>query len=133
MKKIFLLFIFTITYMFAVDASMEIVKKSTTKPTILISSSTNPINKEILEKVKLMIQKDLNISGHFNVLIDSFEQSIGENADYVYLSRKNVDLFLNINFEESAFKGVILKTKLYDVNSRNLVVNKTFSTSRSTI
>ena len=52
-----------------------------------------------------------------------------ENADYIYLGRKNIDLFLNVNFEESAFGGIVLKTKLYDVNSKNLVLSKTFTTS----
>ncbi|NQY19704.1 MAG: Tol-Pal system protein TolB [Campylobacteraceae bacterium] len=129
MKRIILTLLFTLTTIFAADVSMEIVKKSNTKPKILISSSLEGVNRVVLEKVRSMIEKDLNISGHFNIIEDTYKVEIEKNADYVYLGRKNVDLFLNINFDASVFNGLKMFVKVYDVNDKKLVLDKKISTS----
>ena len=129
MEKILFIFLITLTSIFAVDVSMEIVKKSNTKPNILISSSSQVNNSIILEKVRSMIEKDLNISGHFNIIKDKYKVQINKNADYVYLARKNVDLFLNINFDASVVKGLKVKVKVYDINEKRLILSKSLSTS----
>ena len=129
MKRIILTLLFTLTTIFAADVSMEIVKKSNTKPNILISSSLEGVNRVVLEKVRSMIEKDLNISGHFNIIEDTYKVEIEKNADYVYLGRKNVDLFLNINFDASVFNGLKMFVKVYDVNDKKLVLDKKISTS----
>ena len=129
MKKIILILLFMFSCVFSADVSMEIVKKSNSKPSILISSAQGALNESMLYKITKIIEKDLDVSGHFDVIDDTYKVSMTNNADYIYLGRKKVDLFLNVNFEESAFGGIVLKTKLYDVNAKNLVLSKTFTTS----
>ncbi len=60
MIKIFkLILVFTIT-VFAADAEIDIIKKSSTLPKISISVASNTMKKTLTNKVKEMIKKDLS-------------------------------------------------------------------------
>lgn len=130
MKKIVVLLTLFVVNLFAIDATMEIIKKSKTLPSIYVDSSKNS-NSKILTKIKKIIRQDLLVSGHFNVVNDINERvNFSQNPSFYSLKKKNVDLFVNIEDEVSSFGGYLLLLKVYDVNANKLVLNKSFSTSK---
>lgn len=130
MTRVLFLFIFICNSLFAIDATMEIVKKSTNLPLLLVNIATDCTNVKYAKKIKKTISQDLAVSGHFDIIDKDVRSFYNEKADIVKLRENNIDLFLNINVEESSFGSLILYIKLYDINSDSLVLNKTFSTSK---
>lgn len=129
MKKIvFILLICFSNLLFAVDAKLEIIKKSQNLPKIVISIASDAKDTQLLSKVKKVISKDLKVSGHFEVLNIEKKSDYNKKPDMLFLSRKGADLYLNINVQRTGFGAFVLETKLYDVNTKVLALNKTFST-----
>jgi TolB protein len=119
------------TSLFAVDAQMEIVKKGMNLPKISVNVAYENQNNELLNKTALMIENDLKVSGHFDVVSNKFETSFTKRPNFVTLREQNVDLFVNINMAQSSFSAMVLNVKVYDANAQNLVINQSFSTSNS--
>lgn len=131
MKKFFMLLVFFInTNIFAVDASMEIVKKSINLPQINISVANNTTYKEYAQKIRDIVVKDLLVSGHFKSEKGLESINFNEAPNMLALKNKGVDLFLNITLVESSFGGLNVNIKLFDNNSMRLVLEKTITTSQ---
>ena len=133
MKKLLVLFFILISFtnfIFAADAELDIIKKSSTLPKIEIGVAPSAMKMSLTKKVKEMISKDLKVSGHFDVLNTSLLVDYNSMPDLLSLSNKGTDLFLNIDSQVSGFGGYSLMIKLYDINSKQLVFNKSFTTSR---
>lgn len=130
MNRIIVFLILSYNVLFAIDATMEIIKKSHTLPTINVSvaSDSNDIN--LVKKVKKIISQDLAVSGHFNVssLNKSIPYNIKPNTNL--MKQNNIDLFLNLQIQQSNAESIILYISLFDVNSNKFVFNKSFSTSK---
>ncbi len=63
----FLFLIFSITQiLFAVDAEVDIVRKTNIVPNINIVVTGNSIDNALADKVKKVLENDLTVSGHFN-------------------------------------------------------------------
>jgi len=131
MKKILFLIITFTTTLFSADAELDIIKKSTNLPKIEVSVATNSINDSLTNKIKNVIVKDLKVSGHFDV-IENQNMPVNFNSlpNMLNLSNSGTDLFLNINSSISSFEGLTLNVKLYDINSKKLILTKSFSTSK---
>lgn len=130
MKKMIVVLLCFFNIAFAVDAKLEIVKKSKSLPKIVISISENSNDINFLSKIKRVIEKDLKVSGHFEVLSSNVKTNYNQRPDLYKLQKEGVDLYLNIDSQISGFGGFILNTKLFDINSKSLVLNKTFSTKQ---
>ncbi|KAB7892640.1 Tol-Pal system protein TolB [Poseidonibacter ostreae] len=131
MKKIILITIFLISSVFAaVDAKLEIVKKANTLPKILISVASDTAEISTLSQIKNLLSKDLEISGHFEVLNIQHNRNYNELPDLNTLSNENVDLYLNLSAVKNATGGYSLLTKLYDINAQAMILEKSFTTSR---
>ena len=130
MNKILVFLVFSFNMLFAVDATMEIIKKSHTLPTINISVSSDSGDLKLAKDIKKIIRQDLSVSGHFNV--SNLNKSINySSAPSTSLMKQNdIDLFLNLQIQQSAFEGIILYISLFDVNSNQFVFNKQFTTSK---
>lgn len=130
MNKLFaIILVFTVS-LFAADAELDIVKKSTNLPKIEISVAPSAMNKTLTTKVKSMVEKDLKVSGHFDVLTSSELVDFDKSPNMITLSNRGTDLFLNIDANVSSFGGYAVTAKLYDINARQLLVTRTFSTSK---
>lgn len=127
MRKIIIILMFSFVSLFAVDAKLEIVKKARNLPSIVISSSN--INSITLNKIAKTIKKDLEVSGHFNVLDFKLNTNFSKTPDMLVLGNNGADLYLNLDLVQSAFGGLNLKIKLYDVNKRTVVLNKELSSN----
>lgn len=130
MKKILGLIVLLVNLVFSADAELDIIKKSSSLPKIAISVSSEASKKEFTIKVKDMIFKDLNVSGHFNVIKSDMLVPYNKTPDMLVLSNQGIDLFLNINSTLSGFGTFSVQVKLFDINSKTLVFNKTFTSSK---
>jgi len=130
MKKVLSILFLITTFVFAADAELDIVKKSGTMPKIEVSVSPNAMNKPLTQKVAKMIEKDLMVSGHFEVVKASQVVDYNSNPDMLVLSNKGTDLFVNVSSNVSSFGGYSVMVKMYDSNSKKMVFNRTFSTSK---
>lgn len=127
-KYLISMMIFAIS-LFAVDAELDIVKGSTALPKIEVSISTNAMKKALTSQVKGMIEKDLEVSGHFDVTKSMEIVDFNSVPDYLELSNKGTDLFLNLDAKVSGFGGYSVHIKLYDINAKKLVFHRSFTTS----
>ncbi len=130
MKKVLSILFLITTFVFAADAELDIVKKSGSMPKIEVSVSPNAMNKPLTQKVAKMIEKDLMVSGHFEVVKSSQVVDYNSNPDMLVLSNKGTDLFVNVSSNVSSFGGYSVMVKMYDSNSKKMVFNRTFSTSK---
>ncbi|AXH15596.1 Tol-Pal system protein TolB [Malaciobacter mytili] len=128
MKKFIVLILCFFNFLFAVDARLEIVKEANSLPKIAVSIASNNKDLNFVSKVKSVIENDLKVSGHFEVISTNVLTSFNDRPNLVTLKNQGIDLYLNVDSQISGFGGFILNTKLYDVNSKNLVLDKTFST-----
>ena len=133
MKKILtLIFILTsfASFTFAADAELDIIKKSNNLPKIEIGLAPNAMKKELTSKVRDMISKDLQVSGHFEVVDTSLIVAYNSIPNLLALSNKGTDLFLNIDSQVTGFGAYSVMVKLFDINSKQLVFNRSFTTSK---
>ena len=130
MYKIVLFLILSYNALFAIDATMEIIKKSHTLPTINVSVASDSSEIKLINNIKKIIIQDLTVSGHFNVssLNKSVQYSL--NPDLNLMRQNNIDLFLNLQIQQSTSTGIILYVSLFDVNGNKSIFNRTFSTSK---
>ncbi|WP_072682757.1 Tol-Pal system protein TolB [Arcobacter sp. LA11] len=127
--KLLVLILVLTNFSFAADAEIDIVKKSSTLPKIEIGVAPSAMKKSLTSKIKDMVAKDLKVSGHFDVLNSALSVDYNSRPNMLSLSNKGTDLFLNINSSVSGFGGYSVMVKLYDINSKQLVFNRTFTTS----
>ena len=125
-----IIFIILIQNLFAIDATMEIIKTKSTIPTIsVVVSSDTDLKSAIAKKISELVTKDLLVSGHFNnseVVIDS---KFNRDPKYNILKQNGIDLYLLIQVNINQLNGVMVNTKLYDVNTNSLVLAKSYSSS----
>lgn len=131
MKKILLITLLMISTLFAaVDAKLEIVKKANTLPKILISIASDTSEISTLTKIKDLLSKDLEITGHFEILNIQNIIRYDDLPDINTLSNEGVDLFLNISATKDTSGAYSLRTKLYDINAQAMILEKSFTSSR---
>jgi len=129
MLKIVLFFIF-FEFAFSLDATMEIVKNKSNLPTISVVSSNDSIKYNSIDsKILKLIQKDLQVSSHFNDSSIVIETEFNDAPKYTMLRDNGIDLYLVFQVKQDLQKQYVVNIKLYDVNSNMLVLNKSYSTS----
>ena len=130
MYKILLLLSLVFSSVFAqVDANLEVVKKTNALPKILVSVATDTAEIETLNKIKKSLADDLSVSGHFEVVSVNSVTSYENMPDIIGLSNQGVNLYLNLSAKKEA-DSYTLMTKLYDINSRTLLLEKNFATTQ---
>lgn len=130
MKKIFLLISIFISSVFAeVDGHLDIVKKGMVLPKIGISIASDSLERDTLSKIKKALTDDFNVSGHFEVANISSVSAYDSLPDILGLSNQGVNLFVNLSAKKDTNGNYTLMTKLYDINSRALVLEKNYTTS----
>ncbi len=133
LKKIILLYIVFVTSLFAIDATMEITKQKATLPTIsvIVSSNIN-VSSKVSKNISTLVVKDLLVSGHFNNSEVVIDNKYDVTPNYKILKQNGIDLYLLLQIKSNNLNGLIVNSKLYDVNTNQLVLNKSYSTSNKT-
>ena len=130
MYKILLLLSLVFCSVFAqVDANLEVVKKTNALPKILVSVATDTLEIETLNKIKKNLADDLSVCGHFEVVSVNSVTSYENMPDIIGLSNQGINLYLNLSAKKEA-DSYTLMTKLYDINSRTLILEKNFATTQ---
>jgi len=128
-KKFVLILLLSINMLYALDATMEIIKNKSNLPTIsIILSTDSDITNKVYKGLLSLVEKDLQVSGHFNnsnVIIENMYEMA---PDFLLLKDNGIDLYLILQVKKND-NGLIVNTKLYDVNTNNLVMSKAYSTS----
>mgnify|MGYP005988804599 CR=1 FL=1 len=129
MLKVILFFIL-FEFAFSLDATMEIVKNKSNLPTINVVSSSDSIKFNAIDsKLLKLIQKDLEVSSHFNDSSLVVETTFAEVPKYKKLKENGIDLSLVFQVKLDEKQRYIVNVKLYDVNSNSLVLNKSYATT----
>jgi TolB protein len=129
MLKLFLLFLL-FEFAFSLDATMEIVKTKSSLPTINVTASLGSLKENgISTKLLKLIQKDLEVSCHFNESLVTIESEFSQTPQYKILSENKIDLYLVFEMSLDKEKRYVINTKLYDVNSQKEVQSKSYITS----
>lgn len=133
MKYIIAIFFFMTSQLFAIDATMEIIKNKSNLPNIatMISIDTTEIQNGYDKNILDLVKKDLVVSGHFDNLEAGIQYHFEQTPEYKVLKSKNIDLCLVLQVRNNDFGGLVLNSKLYDVNTQNLVFSKSYSTAVS--
>ncbi len=128
-RKILLLAVF-MQFSFAIDATMEIIKKKSTLPNVcaVISSDTDS-NTKLPKMILALIKKDLLVSGHFNNSEIEIAADFSEQPNFNLLRQNDIDLYLVVQVNKNQLNGVILNVKLYDANSSEFILSKSYTTS----
>jgi len=122
----FLLFEFT----FAIDATMEIVKNKSSLPTISVVSATNTNKYQSIDnKLLHLIQKDLQVSCHFNINPVTIDSKFNDLPQFNILKENGIDLYLIFQVTQDTEMRYIVNVKLYDVNMNGMVFNRSYATS----
>lgn len=127
MRRLVLLCLVCFSFAFAVDATMEIIRRSGVLPVIEVSYiNTDSKAKDVMTRVHKMLIADLKVSGHFNVQ-EHEESAVG--VDYDEYKSKGVHLVAKIStqYENS---GVVTQLYLYDITTSKEALNKRYSVSQ---
>jgi TolB protein len=114
--------------MHAIDATMEIIKKNKSLPNVAINLYSYNMNKKF-NNTKKILSQDLLVSGHFNTVTTKYITSIKNIPNYITLEKDNIDLYINIFIDKYDKNGISVHTKLYDINSKTIIMDKLFNTT----
>jgi len=117
--------------LFGFDATMEIVKTKSTIPNIsvIVASNSEFNDKNLSNKISDLIQKDLQVSGHFQNSKILIESDFNRTPRYKLLKQNAIDLYLVIFLKRNQIGGIVVSIKLYDINTNTIVMNKSYSSS----
>ena len=128
MKKYIYLIVLIVVNMHAIDATMEIIKKNTSLPNVAINLYSYNMNKKF-NNTKKILSQDLLVSGHFNTVNTEYITSIKNIPNYITLEKDNIDLYINIFIDKHDENGISVHAKLYDINSKTMIMDKLFNTT----
>lgn len=131
MKKIIVMMLF-FTSLFAIDASMEIVKKGSFTPKVALEDSTqnSQLSENFKKKFYSLLLGDFKVSGQIEIdnkdgyAFSNFEEEI---AFHKY---KTSDLLIKYKFELNNDKSLGIVMKIFDINSQKLASTHTYNVSK---
>ncbi|QKF59762.1 Tol-Pal system protein TolB [Aliarcobacter lanthieri] len=130
MLRIFLVISLMLSSLFAeVDGHLDIVKKGMILPKVVVSIAPDSLEKDTLSKIRKALVDDFNVSGHFEVSSATSLTAYDSLPDILGLSNQGINLYINLSAKKEAGGNYTLMTKLYDINSRALVLEKNYTTS----
>ncbi len=123
MKKILFLVFFISSALFSYDATINIVKKSNSLPTIMVQDATpdNFFDKNLENKIFKMLIGDLKVSSNF--IVDDLYAKTSYNAGFK--DNKQVDLILRFKLEQEN-SALISYMKLINAKNNNVIVEKIY-------
>lgn len=124
--SLFLIFSFS----YGVDAELEILKKVSNLPVISVKSSSDCLEKKFCYEIQKTIKKDLEVSGHFKTKDTKEVVEYEARPNMLTLKNEAIDLYATIKVIKEQ-DGLKVLLNMYDINSRKLVLNKSYTSSRA--
>lgn len=127
-----IILLFFVNNLFAVDAELDIIRKQSTIPNIAVSITQSTIDKKLAQKIKILLEKDFAVSGHFNVQTTRFSQAtLMDNINVNNKELLKIDLLLNLAIKSKNRNNIIVEINLFDINKRESILQKNYSISNS--
>jgi TolB protein len=129
LKKIVIVALF-LSNLFAVDAELDIIRKHSLIPNIVVIVTNNSDNIRLANKIKKVIENDFSVSGHFKVIkSDISHENLDDGTGVLINKYGKIDLVLNVEIKKSQNKNIIIETNLIDLNTKSSILRKTYSIS----
>lgn len=121
--KFFVLFLSLCFQLFAIDATLEIVKNNNKIPYIMVERLDTE-NADFGNKILKMLVADLKVSGHFQ----AYDGGVKKSADIIYkdYAEKKIDLLAQIKVNKNA-NNLVGTITLYDINASKRVYTKEYT------
>ncbi len=112
---------------------MEIIKNKSALPKIVTVTSSDTMNiiNNYDKGIVSLIRKDLEVSGHFENINLDVTNNFDDLPPYLGLKSQNIDLYLILQAQNLPNNGLQVNIKLYDINSNNVVLHRSYKTSSS--
>ena len=118
-----ILLIFTGLFLYASDATLEIVKSADSRPSIAIQDASTFGNDLIRQKFFRLVMGDLKVSAHFKV-DDTYRKSDYESpVDPIF---KSYDYLLRYRFKEGDKQALYLDVKAFELPSGNTIYERSY-------
>lgn len=121
-RNIIFISIFVVN-IFALDATMEIIKNTTKLPYIVVENLDGYNKNNISGKIYKMLVADLKVSGHFNI-VEGSNSNI--DVDYDKYNSDNINLVAKVQASYDK-NTLIANLALYDINIKQIVLNKQYN------
>lgn len=131
MKNLFILIVFMQT-LFAVDAQLDIVRKNSIVPKIVVVVANKSKNLRLANNIKRLLEKDLSVSGHFELKKSNYKiDSINSNINYLSKDISNTDLYVALEIVKNTNKKIVLNVKVFDLNKQDSILSKSYAITNS--
>jgi TolB protein len=127
MRNLLILFIF-LSNLFAIDATMQIIKESKALPKVLVNVSSSS-DQRLGKKFSDIVEQDLQVSGHFITSNFPYENSFDEQPNFVTLEKNDIDIYMNLKLMQEDINDLVVHLKVYDINAKQLIANQTIKTT----
>jgi len=129
-KKLILVFVL-VSSVFAVDATVEIVKKMDKLPKIALQdASINSVDQDFRKKFFKILVGDLRVSSHFNVVDEYMTSSYIGTLEQNFLSELKVDLILRFSVDFEPDGTIIAQVKLLNAKNGQVDSEKIYKISK---
>jgi TolB protein len=127
MKKLIVLFLL-VQNLLAIDAQLDIIRNNIVIPKIIINITDTSNNKKLLKDIKKLLEKDLLVSGHFELITSTYKlKTISSKINYFEKKISSNDLYLALEIKNNNKQGFILHAKLFDLNKQEVVLSKSYT------
>ncbi len=126
--RIFIVLSVLLLNLFAIDATLEVIKKGQNLPTIQIED-ISASGSEYSSKLEKMLLGDFKVSGHFKPQIAEYSEESSD-IEFANYRKKGIDLLLRVNTKRE-LDGLLSEVRLYDINKQENVLAKSYTVSKA--
>ncbi|PNV82590.1 MAG: hypothetical protein C0627_09345 [Sulfurimonas sp.] len=127
--KILISFLITITFMFASDATIEVIKKVDSLPSLAIEDASVSYDETFKNRFFKSLVADLNVLSIFNV--ERYHRKVNYDASSVLVENKDINYVLRYKLSEDDSRALNLELKL--ISQENVVFNKNYKVSNTNV
>ncbi|WP_281950561.1 Tol-Pal system protein TolB [Nitrosophilus kaiyonis] len=124
MKKIFLICILLVSYIFAKDLTLEVVKEVGKKPLISVEDSSPAFSDRLNKKFFKLLVADLKVTSHFNVDEKYNYSNFDSSFDFSKYKNNNLVVRYELNYDDYA--NLIAKVKLFNMKTDEIAYQKIY-------
>ncbi len=129
MLKKMIVWLCTTLFVFAADATVEVVKKIDVLPKVAVQdASAKTIDSELRRSFYKLIANDLRVSSHFNVLDEYLQSSYEGGPLENFLSDKKVDMIVRFNIVQDT-ANLAVNVKLINARTGSTTFEKAYNLS----
>lgn len=129
MLKKMIVWLCTALFVFAADATVEVVKKIDVLPKVAVQdASAKTIDSELRRSFYKLIANDLRVSSHFNVLDEYLQSSYEGGPLENFLSDKKVDMIVRFNIVQDT-ANLAVNVKLINAKTGSTTFEKAYNLS----